>query len=28
VPMAATFTPPGPNAAGDGDWLLLLTAAS
>jgi Protein of unknown function (DUF4038)/Putative collagen-binding domain of a collagenase len=27
VPMAATFTPPGPNAAGDGDWLLLLTAA-
>jgi len=28
VPMAATFTPPGPNAAGDGDWLLLLTAAA
>jgi hypothetical protein len=26
VPTAATFTPPGPNAAGDGDWLLLLTA--
>jgi hypothetical protein len=25
VPMAATFTPPGPNAAGDNDWLLLLS---
>jgi hypothetical protein len=25
VPMAARFTPPGPNAAGGGDWLLVLT---
>jgi Protein of unknown function (DUF4038)/Putative collagen-binding domain of a collagenase len=25
VPMAARFTPPGRNAAGGGDWLLLLT---
>jgi hypothetical protein len=26
VPMAATFATPGPNAGGDGDWLLLFTA--
>jgi hypothetical protein len=26
VPMSPTFTPPGRNAAGAGDWLLLLTA--
>jgi hypothetical protein len=25
VPMSATFTTPGRNAAGDGDWLLVLT---
>jgi Protein of unknown function (DUF4038)/Putative collagen-binding domain of a collagenase len=25
VPMAASFTPPGGNAAGDDDWLLVLT---
>jgi hypothetical protein len=24
VPMSATFTTPGENASGDGDWLLLL----
>ena len=21
-----TFTPPGPNSGGDGDWVLLLSA--
>jgi hypothetical protein len=26
VPVSGTFTPPGPNDAGDGDWLLLLTS--
>jgi hypothetical protein len=26
VPMAATFTPPGANADGDGDWLLVLSS--
>lgn len=26
VPMASTFTTPGPNAGGDGDWVLLFTA--
>jgi hypothetical protein len=25
VPMSGRFTPPGPNAAGDNDWLLVLT---
>ena len=25
VAMSARFTPPGPNAAGDGDWLLVLS---
>jgi hypothetical protein len=24
--MAATFTTPGPNAGGDDDWLLVLSA--
>ena len=27
VPMADTFTTPGPNADGDNDWLLLITAS-
>ncbi|GAB3317602.1 DUF4038 domain-containing protein [Geodermatophilus aquaeductus] len=26
TPLADTFTPPGPNDAGDGDWILLFTA--
>ena len=26
VPMAASFTTPGANAGGDGDWLLVLRA--
>ena len=26
APMADTFTPPGPNDGGDGDWILLLTS--
>jgi hypothetical protein len=26
VPMSDTFTTPGTNAGGDGDWLLLLTS--
>ena len=26
VPMAATFTTPGPNAGGYSDWLLVLSA--
>jgi hypothetical protein len=26
VPMSHSFTPPGPNDEGDGDWLLLLTS--
>ena len=26
VPVSGTFTPPGPNDAGDGDWVLLLTS--
>ena len=26
VPMAATFTTPGPNAGGDHDWLLILSS--
>jgi hypothetical protein len=26
VPLASTFTTPGPNAEGDGDWILLFTA--
>ena len=25
VPMSASFTPPGRNAAGAGDWLLVLS---
>jgi hypothetical protein len=24
--VSGTFTPPGPNDAGDGDWVLLLTS--
>ena len=27
VPMADTFTTPGPNADGDNDWLLCITAS-
>jgi len=26
VPMRSTFTPPGTNAGGDADWLLMLTS--
>ena len=26
VPMQSTFTPPGTNAGGDADWLLVLTS--
>lgn len=26
VPMRSTFTPPGTNASGDADWLLVLTS--
>jgi hypothetical protein len=26
VPMSNTFTTPGTNAGGDGDWLLLFTS--